>query len=496
MFLFGKGDKEGSQVSFQRDKIVSAVFYGITSVLVIFTNKWLLTWFHFPYFKFVATAQFFTTSFILAILSSCKKIDIPALNYQIFKEIIPVSLMFLGNVLCGLGSTNALNIPMFTALRRYSILMTMLLEWWLLSQSPPASVWVSVGLMVGGAQVAALYDLAYDTNGYVLVFLNNIFTALNGVYMRKATVSGKCSKMGVLYYNSLFSGIIMAVYFVGEHAYYSSTSQTPGLRAYGMSIVNPRAAATPATPEIAAHRNTRLLSTSKASDNSVDSSQFATFLRSYKAFTSNNGDEDGSSRRQLRNREDAVPDAPALPNPADRKGQRVITQSDVPHTLTETEIADTKARLSKLNNHINQEIHKYSQLQKEGEGKPAPEESVEASGKGAALPVGFKPVKVKEKEGVSTITQVLTFPGWGDWKFVLMLLLCCCMGSVLNYAIFLCTTRNSALTTAVVGTLKNVVTTYIGMVLFSDYAFTWINFVGINISIVGSIYYTLVAMKA
>jgi solute carrier family 35 protein len=85
---------------------------------------------------------------------------------------------------------------------------------------------------------------------------------------------------------------------------------------------------------------------------------------------------------------------------------------------------------------------------------------------------------------------VYNHPGWGQTDFVMLFVLTSMMGSILNYSIFLCTTLNSALTTAVIGCLKNVVTTYIGMIVFSDYKFQILNFVGLNISIFGSLYYT------
>eukprot|EP01032_Pedospumella_encystans_P017635 gene17635-20089_t len=60
-------------VGSQAGRIWSAVFYGISSILVIFTNKWLLTQFNFPHFKFVAAVQFVATSLILFILAMFKK---------------------------------------------------------------------------------------------------------------------------------------------------------------------------------------------------------------------------------------------------------------------------------------------------------------------------------------------------------------------------------------------------------------------------------------
>ena len=147
------------------DRMIAAVFYGVTSLAVIFTNKSIMTGHSFPYFDFLAAVQFLATTIILVVLVLMKKVEIPALNYTIFCEIFPISVMFLGNVICGLGSTRSLNLPMFTALRRFSILMTMIAEYLILKNRPSDPVIISVILMVGGAVIAAAYDLSFNAWG-------------------------------------------------------------------------------------------------------------------------------------------------------------------------------------------------------------------------------------------------------------------------------------------------------------------------------------------
>ena len=62
----------------------------------------------------------------------------------------------------GLGGTKALSLPMMTVLRRFSILFTMIGEFYVLGTKPAMSVQASVYMMIFGAMVAAANDLAFN----------------------------------------------------------------------------------------------------------------------------------------------------------------------------------------------------------------------------------------------------------------------------------------------------------------------------------------------
>lgn len=326
---------------------------------------------------------------MLSILVYFKQIEVPKLSYALFREIAPISLMFLGNIISGLYGTRGLSLPMFTAIRRFSIPMTMLTEWAVLSTTPNLTMIYSVITMVGGGFIAALYDISYDTLSYVMVMANNTFTALNGVYMKKALVSNtlKSNKLGVLYYNSLFSAIMMVLFYIGEDiasGMYNKDLAVKFVDNYGTNGVAMMEAHAPS------------------------------------GTGGSSGIIGGSVSRRLLS---------------------ALTTTTGSHTI------DVSMKM-------------------------VPHELVWAS----------------------TLSKISEYDMLQHWTFLPLFFACGFLGSVLNYSIFLCTTYNSALTTAVIGCLKNIATSYLGMMLFSDYLFTIPNFLGINISIVGSLYYTYVVL--
>ena len=58
--------------------------------------------------------------------------------------------------------------------------------------------------------------------------------------------------------------------------------------------------------------------------------------------------------------------------------------------------------------------------------------------------------------------QVKNYEGFSDPAFIICFALSCVMGLVLNFSIVMCTHCNSALTTTIIGVLKNLFITYLG----------------------------------
>jgi solute carrier family 35 protein len=288
------------------EKVGSAVFYAIASFMITLANKIVLTSYNFRSYPALALGQIVITIIALQLASRANLIKLARFDLNTARRLSPIAFFHFGNLLFGLGGTQSLSLPMFTVMRRFSNLMTLYGELYILGKQKSALLQATIYLMVAGALIAAHDDLAFDPNGYFLITLNNLFTTANGIYTKQRLDGNKYGENDLLYYNSLLTLVPMSI---------------------------------------------------------------VTFL-----------------------------------------------------------LSDTNA--------------------------------------------------------------IFLYPRWTDPGFLFFFILSSLMGFVLNYSWMMCTRYNSPLTTTVTGTLKNIVVTYLGMIVGGDYIFSNWNFVGLTVSSVASVVYS------
>jgi hypothetical protein len=193
------------------EKVGSAIFYAIGSFMITFANKIVLTSYRFHSYQALALGQLVITIIVLQLASRVKLIQLSSFDLKTACKLAPIAFFHFGNLLFGLGGTQSLSLPMFTVMRRFSVLMTMYGELYILKKHKSVIVQSSIYLMIVGAVIAAYDDLTFDINGYVFITLNNLFTTVNGIYTKQRLDGAKYGEYDLLYYNSLLSLVPMLI---------------------------------------------------------------------------------------------------------------------------------------------------------------------------------------------------------------------------------------------------------------------------------------------
>ncbi|MQL93432.1 hypothetical protein Taro_026077, partial [Colocasia esculenta] len=124
-------------------------------------------------------------------------------------QTLPLSLTYLLYMLASMESVRGVNVPMYTTLRRTTVVFTMIVEYLLTGQRYSPPVFGSVALIVFGAFVAGARDLSYDSYGYAIIFISNISTAIYLATIARIGKSSGLNSFGLMWCNGLVCGPIL-----------------------------------------------------------------------------------------------------------------------------------------------------------------------------------------------------------------------------------------------------------------------------------------------
>ncbi|CAK0772874.1 hypothetical protein CVIRNUC_004008 [Coccomyxa viridis] len=172
---------------------------------VQYMNKALFTLYGFTFPITVALLQ------MAVIAPVCYIVAKPKLEWGIARGILPLALVNVLNVVCGLMGTAGLNVPMFIALRRFTLLCTIVLERFMMGKKHDRSTIGAVGIMIGGAVIAAATDLSFSLSGYSAVIGNDFLTALYLILVKNTPATAGLTTTGLLFYNAALSLPILGV---------------------------------------------------------------------------------------------------------------------------------------------------------------------------------------------------------------------------------------------------------------------------------------------
>ncbi|KAJ6354655.1 hypothetical protein OIU77_005290 [Salix suchowensis] len=159
----------------------AAISYMSCAVLLILFNKAALSSYSFPSANVITLFQMVCSCSLLYVLrrwriisftdggsltTSDAKANLVPLETLI--HTLPLAFTYLLYMLVTMESVRGVNVPMYTTLRRTTVVFTMIMEYILAGQRYAQPIFGSVGLIVLGAFIAGARDLSFDFYGYAV----------------------------------------------------------------------------------------------------------------------------------------------------------------------------------------------------------------------------------------------------------------------------------------------------------------------------------------
>ncbi|KAJ6435810.1 hypothetical protein OIU84_000938 [Salix udensis] len=189
--------KEKNGPAMTKQGAYAAISYMASAVLLIMFNKAALSSYSFPYAN------------VITLFQNVSNNPARLVSFKTLLHSLPLALSYLLYMLITMESVRAINVPMYTTLRRTTVAFTMIVEYLLTGQKHSLRVVGSVGIIILGAFVAGARDLSFDAYGYAVVFVANICTA---VYLASIARIGKSSGLnsfGLMWCNGIICGPIL-----------------------------------------------------------------------------------------------------------------------------------------------------------------------------------------------------------------------------------------------------------------------------------------------
>ncbi|KAK9027144.1 hypothetical protein V6N11_066987 [Hibiscus sabdariffa] len=213
----------------------AAVYYMTCAVLLILFNKAALSSYGFPCANVITLFQMISSCTFLYALRRWKMISFANSDSLTISDgsssLVPIKTLihtlplagtYLLYMLVTVESVRGVNVPMYTTLRRTTVVFTMIVEFLLAGQKYSSSIVGSVGLIVLGAFVAGARDLSFDFYGYGFVFLANITTAIYLATIARVGKSSGLNSFGLMWCNGcidsfVYTSFLLELHYILEH---------------------------------------------------------------------------------------------------------------------------------------------------------------------------------------------------------------------------------------------------------------------------------------